>query len=66
MLDEPQSGIKIIRRNINLRYADYTTSMAETKEEIESLLKVKKESEKACLKVNIQKMKIMASSPITS
>ena len=52
---------QIAGRNINLRYADYTTLMAETKEEIESLLKVKKESEKACLKVSIQKMKIMAS-----
>ena len=60
-LDEARAGIKIDGRNIILRYADYTTFMAETKEEIESLLKVKKESEKACLEVNIQKMKIMAS-----
>ena len=67
-LDEAQSGIKIARRNIsNLRYADDTTLIAESKEELKSLLlKVKEESEKAGLKLNIQKMNIMASSPITS
>ena len=67
-LDEAQSGIKIARRSINnLRYADDTTLMAESKEELKSLLvKVKEESEKAGLKVNIQKTKIMASGPITS
>ena len=67
-LDEAQAGIKIARRNINnLRYADDTTLMAESKEELKSLLmKVKEESEKTGLKFNIQKMKIMASSPITS
>ena len=67
-LDEAQSGIKIARRNINnLRYADDTTLMAESEEELKSLLmKVKEESEKAGLKLNIQKTKIMASSPITS
>ena len=67
-LDEAQAGIKIARRNINnLRYADDTTLMAESKEELKSLLmKVKEESEKAGLKLNIQKMKIMASGPITS
>ena len=67
-LDEAQAGIKIFRRNINnLRYADDTTLMAESEEELKSLLmKVKKESEKAGLKLNIQKMKIMASCPITS
>ena len=67
-LDEAQAGIKIARRNINnLRYADDTTLMAETEEELKSLLmKVKEESEKVGLKLNIQKMKIMASSPITS
>ena len=67
-LDEPQAGIKIAGRNINnLRYADDTTLMAESEEELKSLLmKVKEESEKAGLKLNIQKMKIMASSPITS
>ena len=67
-LDEAQTGIKIARRNINnLRYADDTTIMAESKEELKSLLiKVKEESEKAGLKLNIQKMKIMASGPITS
>ena len=67
-LDEAQAGIKIAGRNINnLRYADDTTLMAESKEEINSLLmKVKEESEKAGLKLNIQKTKIMASSPITS
>ena len=66
-LDESQAGIKIAGRNINnLRYADDTTLMAESKEELNSLLmKVKEESEKAGLKVNIQKMKIMASGPIT-
>ena len=67
-LDEAQAGIKIARRNINnLRYADDTTLMAESKEELKSLLmKVKEESEKVGLKLNIQKSKIMASSPITS
>ena len=65
-LDEAQAGIKIAGRNINnLRYADYTTLMAESKEEIKSLLmKVKEESEKAGLKLNIQKTKIMVSGPI--
>ena len=67
-LDEAQTGIKIAGRNINnLRYADDTTLMAETEEELKSLLmKVKEESEKAALKLNIQKTKIMASGPITS
>ena len=67
-LDELQAGIKIGRRNINnLRYADDTTLMAEGEEELKSLLmKVKEESEKVGLKLNIQKTKIMASSPITS
>ena len=67
-VDEAQAGIKIARRNIiNLRYADDTTLMAESEEELKSLLiKVKKESEKVGLKFNIQKTKIMASSPITS
>ena len=67
-LDEAQAGIKIARRNINnLRYADDTTLMAESEEELKSfLMKVKEESEKADLKLNIQKTKIMASSPITS
>ena len=67
-LDETQAGIKIDRRNINnLRYADDTTLMAETEEELNSLLmKVKEESEKVGLKLNIQKMKIMASNAITS
>ena len=67
-LDEAQAGIKITRRNINnLRYADDTTLMAESAEELKSLLmKVKEESEKAGIKLNIQKMKIMASGPITS
>ena len=67
-LDEAQTGIKIAVRNINnLRYADDTTLMAESKEELMSLLmKVKEWSEKANLKPNIQKMKIMASGPITS
>ena len=66
-LDEAQAGIKIARRNIsNLRYADDTTLMAESEEELESLLmKVKEESEKVGLKLNIQKTKIMASGPIT-
>jgi len=64
-LDESQAGIKIARRNINnLRYADDTTRMAESKEEL--LMRVKEESEKAGLKLNIQKTKIMASGPITS
>ena len=67
-LEEAQAGIKIGRRNINnLRYADDTTLMAESEEELKSLLmKVKEESEKVGLKLNIQKMKIMASGPITS
>ena len=67
-LDEPQAGINIAGRNINnLRYADDTTFMAESEKELKSLLiKVKEESEKSGLKLNIQKMKIMASSPITS
>ena len=67
-LEETQAGIKIARRNINhLRYADDTTLMAESEEELKSLLmKVKEESEKIGLKLNIQKMKIMASGPITS
>ena len=67
-LDEAQAGIKITGRNINnLRYADDTTLMEESKEDLKSLLmKVKEESEKAGLKLNIQKTKIMASSPITS
>ena len=67
-LDEAQAGIKIARRNINnLRYADDTTLMAESEKELKSLLmKVKEESEKNDLKLNIQKTKIMASSPITS
>ena len=67
-LDEAQAGIKIAGRNINnLRYADDTTLMAESEEELKSLLmKVKEESEKVSLKLNIQKTKIMASGPITS
>ena len=67
-LEEAQAGIKIARRNINnLRYADDTTLMAESEEELKSLLmKVKEESEKVGLKLNIQKIKIMASGPITS
>ena len=67
-LDEAQAGIKIARRNINnLRYADDTTLMAESEEELKLLLmKVKEESKKVVLKLNIQKTKIMASSPITS
>ena len=66
--DEAQAGIKIARRNINnLRYADNTTFMAESKEELKSLLmKMKEESEKVALKLNIHKTKIMASGPITS
>ena len=68
VLDEAQAGIKTARRNINnLRYADDTTLMAENEEELKSLLmKVKMESEKAGLKLNIQKAKIKASSPIIS
>ena len=67
-LDEAQAGIKVAERNINnLRYADDTTLMAESEEELKSLwMKVKQESEKAGLKLNIQKTKTMASSPITS
>ena len=68
-LDEAQAGIKIARRNINNHrwYADDTTQMAESEEELKSLLiKVKEESEKAGLKLNIQKTEIMASGPITS
>ena len=67
-LEEAQAGVKIDRRNINhLRYADDTTLMAESEEELKSLLmKVKEESEKVGLKLNIQKTKIMAFSPITS
>ena len=67
-LEEVQAEIKIVRRNINnLRYADHTTLMAESEEELKSLLmKVKEESEKVGLKLNIQKTKIMASCPITS
>ena len=67
-LDEAQAGIRIVRRNINnLRYADNITFMAESEEELKSLLmKVKEESEKVGLKLNIQKTKIIASGPITS
>ena len=67
-LEETQAGIKIVRRNTNnLRYADDTTLMAESEEELKSpLMKVKVESENVVLKLNIQKMKIMASGPITS
>ena len=66
-LDEAQAGIKIARRNINnFRYADDFTLIAESKEELQSLLKVKEECEKVGLKLNIQKTKIMASGPITS
>ena len=66
-LEETQAGIRIAGRNINnLRYADDTTLMAESEEELKSLLKVKVESEKVGLKLNIQKTKIMASSPIPS
>ena len=67
MLDEAQAGIRIARRNINnFRYADDTTLMAESEELKNLLMKVKEESEKVGLKLNIQKTKIMASSPITS
>ena len=67
VLEETQAGIKIAGRNINKRYADDTTLMAESEEELKSfLMKVKEESEKVGLKLNIQKTKIMASSPITS
>ena len=68
MLDEAHAGIKIAERNINnLRYADDTTLMAESEEELKSfLMKVKEENEKAGLKLNIQKTKIMASGPITA
>ena len=67
-LDEAQAGIKIVGRNINnLRYADDTNLMRESKEELKSpLMKMKEESEKSGLKLNIQQLKIMASSPITS
>ena len=67
-LDEAQAGIKIAKRNINnLRYADDTTLMAESEKELKSLsMKVKEEQEKAGLKLNLQKTKIMASGPITS
>ena len=66
-LEEAQAGIKIAGRNINnLTYADDTTLMAESEEELKSLLKMKEESEKVGLKLNIQKTKIMASGPITS
>ena len=67
-LEEAQAGIKTVRRNINsLRYADDTTLMADSEEELKSLLmKVKEESEKVGIKLNIQKIKIMASGPITS
>ena len=65
-LDEAQAGIKIAGRNINIRYADDTTLMAESEEKLKSLLmKVKEESEKVGLRLNIQKTKIMASGPIT-
>ena len=67
VLYESQAGIKIVSRNINnLRYSDDTTLMAESEEELKSLLKVKEEGEKAGLKLNIQKTKIMTSSSITS
>ena len=66
-LEEAQAGIKIARRNINnLRCADETTLMAESEEELKSLLKVKEESEKVGIKLNSEKTKIMASGPITS
>ena len=66
-LEDVQAGIQIAMRNIsNLRYADDTTLMAESEEELSLLMKVKEESEKVDLKLNIQKTKIMASSPITS
>ena len=65
-LEDSQAGIKITRRNNNLRYADNTTLMAESKEELKSfLMRVKEQSEKSGLKLNIQKAKIMASGPIT-
>ena len=65
--NESQAGIKTVRRNINnLRYADDTTLMAESEEKLKSLLKVKEESERVGLNLNIQKTKIMASGPITS
>ena len=66
-LDEAQAGIKMVRRNISkLIYADDSTLMAQSEEELNSLLKVKEESEKVALKLNIQKTKIMATGPITS
>ena len=66
-LDEAQAGVKIAGRNINnLRYADDTTLMAESEEQKSLLMKVKEESKKVCLKLNIQKTKIMTSSPVTS
>ena len=66
-LEEAQAGIKIARRNINnLRYVDDTTLMAESEEELKSLMKLKEESEKVDLKLNIQEIKTMASGPITS
>ena len=65
-LDEAQAGIKIVGRHNNLRYADDTTLMGESEEELKSLLKVKEESENVDLKLNIQKTKILASGPITS
>ena len=66
-LDESQAGVKIAGRNINLRYADDTTLMADSEEKLKSLwMKVKEESERVGLKLNIQKTKIMASGPITS
>ena len=66
-LDEAQAGSKIAGRNINnLRYADDTTLMAESEEQKSLLMKVKEESKKVCLKLNIQKTKIMTSSPVTS
>ena len=65
-LDESQAEVKISGRNINLRYADETTVMAESEEGLKSLLRVKGESEKADLKLNIHNTKIMASTPITS
>ena len=66
-LDETQAGIKSVRRNINsLRYVDDTTLMAESEEELKFLMKVKEESEKVALKLNIQKTKIMAFGPISS
>ena len=65
-LDQAQAGLRIARRNINFRYADDTTLMAESEEELKSLLmKVKEESDKVGLKLNIQKTKVMASGPIT-